>query len=95
MADDLHYEIQQARDALATLASSKTVDVALAGRYLEAAIASKDGTARREWDSLFAFWRTIIQGGWRCPACGGAMQYGESSGVRCKTWQCVWTPGRR
>ena len=94
MPDDLHLEIQQARDAFAKFGTLATIDGGLAGKYLDAAIAARDGNHRGEWDSLFGFWRTMIRGGWRCPACGGQMEYGESSGVRCKAWPCVWVPGR-
>lgn len=95
MSDDLHFEIQQAREAFSRLGRATAIDTGLASRYLDAAVAASEGTDKRDWDSLFRFWRTMIQGGWRCPACGGEMQYGEASGVRCKTWQCVWVPGQR
>ena len=94
MSEDLHFELQQARDEFAKYGTATSIDVGLAGKYLAAAIASREGNDRREWDSLFGFWRTMIRGGWRCPECGGQMEYGESSGVRCKTWKCVWVPGR-
>jgi hypothetical protein len=90
---DLHYEVQQARDEFAKLGTSTGIDVALARKYLQAAIAARDGNVRPEWESLFGFWRTIIQGGWRCPDCGGRMVHGEASGVRCT--KCPWVPGRR
>jgi hypothetical protein len=93
MPDDLQIELEQARDAFAKCSALATVDAGLAGRYLDAATSS-DGGPRREWDSLFGFWRTMIRGGWRCPSCGGQMEYGESSGVRCTEWQCLWVPGR-
>ena len=92
MPDGLHYEVQQARGEFAKLGLLTDIDVGLAGRYLGAAIAARERKDRREWDSLFAFWRTMIRGGWCCPACGGQMEYGEASGVRCK--KCVWVPGR-
>ena len=95
MPDDLHYELQQARDEFAKLGSRTGIDVGLAGRYLGAAIAAREGKDRREWDSLFGFWRTMIRGGWSCPACGGEMETGEASGVRCRNWNCTWAPGRR
>ena len=95
MPDDLHFELQQAREEFAKYGRSTQIDVAPAGKYLAAAIASREGNGdRREWDSLFRFWRSMIQGGWPCPECGGQMEYGEASGVRCKTWQCTWVPGR-
>jgi len=92
MPDDLHYEVQQARGEFAKLGLLTDIDVGLAGRYLGAAIAARERKDRREWESLFGFWRTLIRGGWCCPACGGQMEYGEASGVRCK--KCVWVPGR-
>jgi hypothetical protein len=95
MPDDLDYEIQQARDEFAKVGTLSTIDADLARRYLDAAIRASERTERREWDSLFGFWRTMIRGGWRCPACGGQMEHGEASGVRCKTWNCVWVPGQR
>jgi hypothetical protein len=95
MSDDLHYEIEQARAEWAKVGRSSTIDVHLAGNYLNAAIASRDGTERKEWDSLFGFWRTLIKGGWPCPECGGQMETGEHSGVRCKNWNCTWAPGKR
>ena len=95
MSDDLHYEIEQARVEFAKLGTSTSIDVNLAGSYLNAAIASRDGGDRREWESLFGFWRTIIRGGWCCPNCGGEMETGEASGVRCRNWNCTWAPGRR
>jgi len=95
MPEDLHYELEQARNEFAKFQSVSSKDTGMAAKYLDAAIASREGNDRREWDSLFRFWRTMIQGGWRCPECGGQMEYGEASGVRCKTWQCVWVPGRK
>jgi hypothetical protein len=95
MSDDLHYEIEQARAEYAKLDGSSAIDVQLAGNYLNAAVSSRNGSTKVEWDSLFGFWRTMVSGGWTCPDCGGAMETGEYSGVRCKTWNCTWTPGRR
>ena len=92
MLDDLHYEIQQARDEFAKLGLLTDIDVGLARRYLGAAIAARKLKDRGQWESLFDFWRTMIRGGWCCPACGGQMEYGEASGVRCR--KCVWVPGR-
>lgn len=94
MPDDLRIELQQACDEIAKFKQRTGGNAGLAQRHLDAALASRKGNDRREWDSLFRFWRTMIQGGWRCPECDGQMEYGESSGVRCTTWQCVWVPGR-
>ena len=93
MVDDVHYEVQQARDEFAKLRMNTDIDISLARKYLHAAIVAKDSNVRTEWESLFGFWRTIIQGGWRCPDCGGQMVHGEASGVRCR--KCPWVPGRR
>jgi hypothetical protein len=94
MSEDVYFEIKQARAEYAKLDEGTGINVELAGRYLKAAVASRNGGGRVEWDSLFSFWRTIIQGGWACPECGGEMETGEYSGVRCKTWNCSWSPGR-
>jgi hypothetical protein len=91
MVEDIHYEVQQAREEFAKLGPSTGINIGLARKYLLAAIAARDGNVRMEWESLFGFWRTIIQGGWRCPDCGGQMVHGEASGVRCK--KCRWVPG--
>ena len=62
MSNDLHLELQQARDAFAKFGTLATIDGGLAGKYLDAAIAAREGNDRGEWDSLFGFWRTMIRG---------------------------------
>jgi hypothetical protein len=92
--NDIHFELQQAQRAFAGLAASTQINLRLAGAHLKTAMASRDGKDRREWESLFKFWRTIIDGGWSCPSCGGRMETGQSSGVRCSSWKCNWVPGQ-
>jgi hypothetical protein len=92
MSDGLVIELEQARAEFAKFGRRMGAQARVAARYLATAVASKDDS-RGDWNSLFSFWRAMIRGGWRCPACGGEMEYGESSGVRCGSWQCPWVPG--